>query len=85
MPEEKKRRWKVLQELMEKIVLENNQKYVGQTVSVLVDRHESGYCYGNSREMKLTRFLGNPESVGKIVNVSVENADMWLLEGKYVE
>jgi tRNA-2-methylthio-N6-dimethylallyladenosine synthase len=38
--EEKKRRWQVLQELMEKIVYEKNQAYVGKTVSVLVERHE---------------------------------------------
>ena len=85
MPEEKKRRWEVLQALMEKIVFEKNQKFIGQIVSVLVDRFESGFCYGNSREMKLVRFLGNPEYVGQIVNVRIDHADMWLLEGKYVE
>lgn len=38
--EEKKRRWQVLQDLQEKIVFEKNQSYVGNIVSVLVDRHE---------------------------------------------
>ncbi len=38
--EEKKRRWQVLQELMESIVLRKNQAYVGKTASVLVERHE---------------------------------------------
>jgi tRNA-2-methylthio-N6-dimethylallyladenosine synthase len=38
--EEKRRRWNVLQELMEQIVLENNQAYIGKKVSVLVERHE---------------------------------------------
>ncbi|MBI2475505.1 tRNA (N6-isopentenyl adenosine(37)-C2)-methylthiotransferase MiaB [Candidatus Uhrbacteria bacterium] len=82
LPEEKKRRWKVLQSLMEKIVFEKNQKFVGQIVSVLVDRFESGFCYGNSREMKLVRFLGNQELVGRIVDVSVTQSDIWLLEGE---
>ncbi len=81
LPEEKKRRWEVLQALMEKNVFEKNQKFVGQTVSVLVDRNESGFCYGNSREMKLVRFLGNPEFVGQIVGVIIDHADKWLLEG----
>lgn len=38
--EEKKRRWQVLQEIMEKIVREKNQAFVGKTVSVFVERHE---------------------------------------------
>lgn len=38
--EEKKRRWNVLQEVMEIIALEKNQQFVGKTVSVLVERHE---------------------------------------------
>ena len=38
--EEKKRRWDALQEIQERIVYEKNQSYVGQIVSVLVDRHE---------------------------------------------
>ncbi len=38
--EEKKRRWDVLQELMERIVYEKNQAYAGKMVSVLVERHE---------------------------------------------
>ncbi len=38
--EEKKRRWNVLQKLMEETVLQKNQAFVGKTVSVFVDRHE---------------------------------------------
>ena len=38
--DEKKRRWNVLHEIQEQIVYEKNQRYVGQVVSVLVDRHE---------------------------------------------
>ncbi|MBI5369706.1 tRNA (N6-isopentenyl adenosine(37)-C2)-methylthiotransferase MiaB [Candidatus Uhrbacteria bacterium] len=38
--EEKKRRWEALQAVQERIALENNQRFVGKTVSVLVDRHE---------------------------------------------
>ncbi len=43
---------------------------------------QPGFCYGNSREMKLVRFPGTPDSVGKIVNVRVTKADMWILEGE---
>jgi len=104
--EEKKRRWTVLQELMENITREKNQRFVGQTVSVMVERHEPpkiteemlkmpamiqqmmaaqpGMCYGNSREMKLVRFAGSPDLIGQIVDVNVNRADTWLLEGEMV-
>lgn len=39
--EEKKRRWNELQAVMEKVVREKNQQFVGEVVSVLVERHEA--------------------------------------------
>ena len=103
---EKKRRWNVLQDLMEKQTLEKNQAYKDKVVSVLVERHEPpkvseemmkmpekikelleshpGYCYGNSREMKLVRFKADPSLIGEIVDVKITRPDVWLLEGKLV-
>ena len=104
--EEKKRRWNVMQELMEQTTHRKNQRFVGETVSVLVERHEGhkvtdemlkmpekiqemmasqpGFCYGNSREMKLVRFPGDESLVGEIVDVKINRADTWLLEGESV-
>ena len=42
----------------------------------------AGVCYGNSREMKLTRFTAPKEYVGRIVDVKITKADMWVLEGE---
>lgn len=92
-PEEKKRRWWVLQELMEDITLKKNQAYVGKEVEVLVERcHEAKttdgtlamFCYGMSRELKLVRFKGDKSFIGKIVNVSINRADTWILEGEVI-
>jgi tRNA-2-methylthio-N6-dimethylallyladenosine synthase len=102
--EEKKRRWFELQAVMEKVVFEKNQQYVGKIVSVLVERHEPpkitdemlkmpekiqealakqpGMCFGNSREMKLVTFAGGKELVGEIVDVKIEKAGTWILEGQ---
>ena len=38
--EEKKRRWEVIQQLMEETVLRKNQRFVGEVISALVERHE---------------------------------------------
>lgn len=89
--DEKKRRWNVLQEVQERIALEKNQEYVGKTMSVLVDRFEreeladvvgSGFCFGNSRETKLVRFRGNEQLIGKEINVKINKAQTWILEGE---
>jgi tRNA-2-methylthio-N6-dimethylallyladenosine synthase len=80
--EEKRDRWDELQSLMEKIALEKNQGFVGQTISVLVDKCDTGYASGQSNEMKLTRFkCDNPSIIGKIVPVEVKSVKSWVLEG----
>ncbi len=79
---EKERRWFILQHLMEEIVMRKNQKYVGQTVSVLVDKCEDGACVGNSSEMKVVSFAGNESLIGKVVDVKIEEAKEWVLRGE---
>ena len=79
---EKKRRWWVLQNLMEEIVLKKNQKYKGEMVEVLVEKCDNGWCSGNSREMKRVHFQGHDELVGTIVSVRVQRADEWVLWAK---
>ncbi len=83
--EEKKHRWNVLQAVQERIVLEKNQECVGTDVSVLVDRSDFGFCYGNSREMKLVKCPGGDEMVGNVVNVKIVKVGMWMMEGERVE
>ncbi len=77
---DKKRRWQEVQALMEEIVIEKNQAYLGFEVEVLVDESRGGWCYGQSREMKLTRFRSDENLVGRTVMVKVEKAMAWMLE-----
>ncbi len=78
---EKKRRWEALQNLMEKTVFRKNQKFLGQTADVLVEKYADGVCIGNTNEMKLAQFLGGPELVGKIVKIKITQPKMWILSG----
>ena len=81
--EEKKRRWRELQDLMEKIVLEKNQKYFGQEVEVLIDKVEQDFVEGNSREMKRVRVVGLVKlRLGDVTRVKVSEAKMWILVGE---
>jgi len=82
---EKKRRWRVLQDLMEEIVLRKNQKYLGQVVEVLVDEFKDGVCTGNSSGMKMVQFLGNEKMVGQFVKVKINFAEKWILKGNIID
>ena len=79
---EKKRRWNFMQDMMEETTLRKNQKYVGQTVEVLVDKYEDGLCEGNSREFKRVLFPSDQSLTGQIINVEIELALTWILQGK---
>jgi len=79
---EKKRRWRVLQQLMEETVLRKNQEYLGQHVSVLVDSVKGEWCNGNSSEMKRVRFKGSKKMIGTIQEVEIFRAQEWMLWGR---
>lgn len=81
---EKKRRWRVLQDLMEEIVLHKNQKYLGQVVEVLVDDYKDEVCTGKSNEMKTVQFLGNKKMVGQLVKVKINFVEKWVLRGETI-
>jgi tRNA-2-methylthio-N6-dimethylallyladenosine synthase len=79
--EEKKKRWWVLQELMEEITYKKNQKYLGEVVEVMVENYQDGWCTGNSSEMKRVRFEGSEDMIGSIVKIKITKADTWMLWG----
>ena len=82
---EKKRRWHEMQALMEKTVLEKNRAYLDREVEVLVDDFKRGWCLGQSREMKLTRFRCDEDLSGRTVIVKVTKPMAWMLEGELVK
>lgn len=83
--EEKKRRWQVLQDLMEETTYRKNQRFLNQTVSVLFDDYADGWCTGNSREMKRVRCKGDESLVGTIRDVEIIRPDTWMLFGRLKE
>jgi tRNA-2-methylthio-N6-dimethylallyladenosine synthase len=78
--EEKKKRWRRLQTLMEKITLEKNQIYLNKEISVLIDVCTKDYCEGNSMEMKRARIYRRKHLPGDIVRAKVTKAMTWMLE-----
>jgi tRNA-2-methylthio-N6-dimethylallyladenosine synthase len=79
---EKKRRWQVLQDMMEEITARKNRAFQDRDVSVLFDTyHPDGWLEGNSREMKRVRMKGEAALVGTIHTVHIFKADTWMLWG----
>ncbi|MFA5133958.1 MAG: MiaB/RimO family radical SAM methylthiotransferase [Patescibacteria group bacterium] len=79
--EEKRLRWRALQDLMEKSALQKNKKFYGKTVEVLVDGCKNEKCWGFSREYKKVSFPGRKTLIGQVVNVKINKVKEWELEG----
>lgn len=81
--EEKKRRKKVLNDVLERIALEKNKKLIGKTVRVLVDTYnkEKTQNSGKTEGFKTIHFTGE-NYTGKFIEVSVTEATAWGLVGK---
>ena len=81
----KKERFERITDSMEKVSHEYNQQFLGKTVRVLVEHIRKGYADGKIPEFKMCRFKSNdPTLIGKYVDVKVEKAMEWCLEGTVV-
>lgn len=87
-PEEKRRRWHVINNLLHEISLENHKKFEGKTVNVLVEKYlKGGLCEGYSEHYKRTQFpvksaAEGKKLIGQIVPVKVKKAFKWNLTGE---
>jgi len=83
LPDEKDRRLQILMTQHEQDARFRNQMLVGQTQEVLVEgidprRHR---LLGRTRTDKLIAFIGVESLVGQFINVVIEKAYAWSLEG----
>lgn len=79
---EKARREKFLNEILKKTTSDNNNKYVGKKLEVLVEKESSGFYFGKTRTMKNLKFPATEKGmVGKFVKVKIIRANIWNLEG----
>jgi tRNA-2-methylthio-N6-dimethylallyladenosine synthase len=82
--EEKAKRWHQLNDLLRKTSLKRNQYFEGKTVKVLVEKlnESTGLLHGRNEHYKEVVFAGSLELIGQIVEVKIDKALEWLLEGK---
>ena len=75
-----------LNEIVNKYANENNQKYLGKTVKVLIEgKSDKGNLMGYTETMKLVNVDGSPDNIGKIVDVEITDIKTWSLDGEMVE
>jgi tRNA A37 methylthiotransferase MiaB len=79
---EKVRREKYLNEILKKTCFENNQKYIGKNLDVIVDSYKNGFYFGRTRTMKNVKLESKKKNlIGEIIKVKVIKANIWNLEG----
>jgi len=86
--QEKEQRLYRLNEVVNKYFLENNQKWIGKVVPVLVEgKNTNGKdgLYGYTDTNKLINFNGCDKLTGKIIEVKVTDAKTWSLDGEICE
>lgn len=83
--EMKNKRLQTLNELVNKYSLQNNKKYLGKTVKVLItglsEKGANKVC-GYTETMKLVNISGADNDIGKIIDVTILDAKSFSLDGK---
>ena len=76
------RRFRVLEELQEKIVEAINRKYLGRTVDVLFEEKIKGRWKGRTPTNKLVFVESDEDLKGKIAPVTVTWTGPWSMQAK---
>ncbi len=79
--QEKKRRAKILTDILKKTALENNKKLVGKILTILVEEKNRGVTRG----FKNVKFENSDENlIGKFIKVKIIKVESWGLQGKLI-
>lgn len=84
----KEERLQRLNQLVNHYSLEKNKKYEGKIVKVLIEGHskkDHDILMGYTDTQKLVNVKGDASNIGKIVDVLIEEAKTWSLNGKICE
>lgn len=85
---EKKKREKVLTEILKKTATNNNKKLLNQEVKVLVEKVKDNYAFGKNDTFKTVKFampqnLPQQKIVSDFIRVEIKKAGPWGLLGIY--
>jgi len=88
-PQEKERRWRILSGILKQTALENNKKYIGKEVEVIVEkqktRNKKQVYFGKTRTYKTIKSqvssLKLQDLVGHFTKVKITDCSPWGLKG----
>lgn len=86
--EEQKERLQRLNDVLSKWSYTRNKEYDGKTVKVLVEgisKNDDNMLNGRTDTGKTVIFPGNPDLIGKFVNVQITTTQTWILKGQMEE
>ncbi|MFA6215207.1 MAG: tRNA (N6-isopentenyl adenosine(37)-C2)-methylthiotransferase MiaB [Patescibacteria group bacterium] len=79
---EKAKREKALNQVLARTALANNQKMIGKTVKVLVEKYQPGFCFGKTSNFKNVKFSSAVDYTGQFVLVKIVSCYAWGLNGE---
>ncbi|MGA2418016.1 MAG: tRNA (N6-isopentenyl adenosine(37)-C2)-methylthiotransferase MiaB [Candidatus Staskawiczbacteria bacterium] len=82
---EKKRREKVLTDILKQTALEKNKKLVGSQTLVLIDSHRGENYFGKDRYYKTIKIKSDKNILGKLLKVKIIEARPFILMGKLIK
>ena len=83
--DEKKRRLKVIEDVQEEVAAGINSRLLGTTQEVLVEGRRRGRLFGRNRNDKLVFFDSDDDLTGSMLNIRIERASPWSLQGALVD
>lgn len=83
-PAVKRERETLLNEILKKSALANNQKLLNNTIKILIERQDknSGFSYGRTATLKPARIKNLSLSIGEFTDIKIISVTPWALEGK---
>jgi tRNA-2-methylthio-N6-dimethylallyladenosine synthase len=82
--DEKVRRHKRLEDLQERISAENNARFLGEIVEVLVEDQHKGKWRGRNRQNKLVFIESDLPLRGRLVEAQITWTGPWSMQGRFV-
>lgn len=80
--DEKKQREKTLTKIMEKSALKHNQRLIGKTIAILVEKFTNNAITGKTRSFKPIKASSNKDLTGQFVDIIIDKATSYSLSGK---
>ena len=82
---EKKRREKILTNILKQTALEKNKKLLGKETTVLIDSNRGENWFGKNEHYKTIKIKSNNNLLGKLLKVKIVEAQPFILKGEIID